>query len=44
MINYEKNYKKLINFWVGSELNRNHIIKAKKNIIDFFSSKKSKLN
>ena len=37
MINYEKNYEKLINFWVGSELNRNHIIT--KNIIDFFLQK-----
>ena len=39
MANYEKNYKKLINFWVGEELNESQIIRAKDNIINFFNEK-----
>ena len=39
MVNYEKNYKKLINFWVGEELNKSNILRARKNIINFFNEK-----
>ena len=39
MANYEKNYKKLINFWVGEELNKSNILRARKNIINFFNEK-----
>ena len=31
---YEKSYKELINFWVGNELKKNHIIEAKKIFLD----------
>ena len=33
--NYEKSYRKLINFWVGVELKKNHIIEAKKILLNF---------
>lgn len=32
---YEKSYRKLINFWVGEELKKDHIVKAKKIFFDF---------
>ena len=32
---YEKSYRKLINFWVGEELEQNHIIEAKKIFFNF---------
>lgn len=42
MANYEKNYEKLINFWVGDELKKNDILRARKIIINFFSQKQLK--